>query len=152
MLLSDESEPALLLVQGHLESVSNLSVITVNSTTVLISWIPPFTLKGVPILGYNLTINNNTSGENVTMLYYTIDDYLHHMNNFTVIVIPINEVGPGHPATFIFFLVFHHLISELILSISLSCSYVHYPHTVILPSVIIQVQLLHDETSNSIIV
>ena len=107
MLSSDESEPALLLVQGHLESVSNLSVITVNSTTVLISWIPSFTLEGVPIIGYNLTINNNTSGENVTstvegsasMLYYTINDHFHHKNNFTVILIPINEVGRGHPAT-----------------------------------------------------
>ena len=51
---------------GLLESVSNL-IVTINSTTVLISWSPPFTLEGVPILGYNVTITNTTSGENETM-------------------------------------------------------------------------------------
>ena len=51
----------------RLESVSNLTVVPINSTTVLISWSPPFTLEGVPILGYNVTITNTTSGENETM-------------------------------------------------------------------------------------
>ena len=29
---------------------------------------PPFTVEGVPILGYNVTITNTTSEENETML------------------------------------------------------------------------------------
>ena len=75
----------------------------INSTTVLISWSPPFTLEGVPILGYNVTITNTTSGENETMLVedttllYSID-HPDPKNNFTVTVVPINEVGAGQPA------------------------------------------------------
>ena len=99
---------------GLLESVSNIGVnrinfthANVNSTAVLISWSPPFTLKGVPILGYNVTITNTTSGENETMLVedttllYSID-HPDSENNFTVTVVPINEVGAGQPATLVF--------------------------------------------------
>ena len=122
-LSSDESKPVLLLVQGivlrlsvlinlghsHtglLEPVSNLTVVSINSTTVLISWSPPFTLEGVPILGYNVTITNTTSEENetmsvegdTTMLYYSID-HPDPDNNFTVTVVPINGAGPGEDDT-----------------------------------------------------
>ena len=53
---------------GLLESVSNLAVTLIDSIIVLISWSPPFTLEGLPILGYNVTITNTTSGENETAL------------------------------------------------------------------------------------
>ena len=85
---------------GVLKPVKNLIVTLINSTTVLISWSPPFTLEGVPILGYNVTITN-TSGENETMLVkdttllYTV--YRKYIN-ITVTVIPINEIGAGEPA------------------------------------------------------
>ena len=84
--------------------MGNLTVTLINSTTVRISWSPPFTLEGVPILGYNVTITNYTiSGENVTMLVedttllYSFDDHPDpgSENNFTVTVVPINEVGAG---------------------------------------------------------
>ena len=84
------------------QKVSSLTVTLINSTTVLISWSPPFTLEGVPILGYNVTIINTTSGENETKLVedttllYSID-HPDPENNFTVIVVPINEVGAGQP-------------------------------------------------------
>ena len=106
--ISNESKPALLLVQGTrnyqdyyyrlsfeyphiniqikisglLKSVSDLNATIINSTTVLISWSPPFTLEGIPILGYNVTISNTTSSKknetlqvegDTTMLYYSID-------------------------------------------------------------------------------
>ena len=93
-------------VTGPLESVSNLTVVSINSTTVLISWSPPFTLEGVPILGYNVTITNTISGENetmsvegdTTMLYYSID-HPDPDNNFTVTVVPINGAGLGSAVT-----------------------------------------------------
>ena len=97
-----------LFLVGLLESVSNLNVTLINSTTVLISWSPPFTLEGVPILGYNVTITNTTSGENETMLVedttllYSID-HPDPENNFTVTVVPINKVGAGQPACIILF-------------------------------------------------
>ena len=89
--------------------VSNLTVVSINSTTVLISWSPPFTLEGVPILGYNVTIINTTSGENetmsvegdTTMLYYSID-HPDPDNNFTVTVVPINGAGPGESTDIVF--------------------------------------------------
>ena len=119
---TDESDPVLLLVQGILllkqnyemhnqsscagllESVSNLTVVSINSTTVLISWSPPFTLEGVPILGYNVAITNTTSEENetiletaiTTMLNYTFSiDHHDPDSEFIVTVVPINGAGPG---------------------------------------------------------
>ena len=95
-----------------MESVSNLTVTPFNSTTVLISWSPPFTLEGVPILGYNVTITNTTSGENETMLVedttllYSID-HPDSENNFTVTVVPINEVGTGQPKVHVKFALSH---------------------------------------------
>ena len=89
-----------------MESVSDLTVTPFNSTTVLISWSPPFTLEGVPILGYNVTITNTTSGENETMLVedttllYSID-HPNPENNFIVTVVPINEVGAGEPNVYV---------------------------------------------------
>ena len=83
-----------------MESVSNLTMTSINSTTVLISWSLPFTLEGVPILGYNVTITNTTSGESQTVLVedttllYSID-HPDPENSFTVTVVPINEVGAG---------------------------------------------------------
>ena len=94
------------LQTGPLDPVSDLTVVSINSTTVLISWSPPFTLEGVPILGYTVTITSTTtSGESetmsvegdTTMLYYSID-HPDTDNNFTVTVVPINEVGSGEPA------------------------------------------------------
>ena len=79
---------------GLLESVSNLAVVLINSSTVLISWSPPFTLEGVPILGYNVTVTtyNVTVFTKDVMLYHSIE----HFNNiFTVTVVPINVVGAG---------------------------------------------------------
>ena len=84
-----------------MESVSNLTVTLINSTTVLITWSPSFTLEGVPILGYNVTITNMTSRENETILVKDTT-LLYHPdpeNNFTVTVVPLNEVGAGQPAT-----------------------------------------------------
>ena len=83
---------------GLLESVNDLTATSFNSTTVLISWSPPFTLEGVPILGYNVTSDESeiisVEGD-TTMLYYSID---YSDNTFTVTVVPINRAGAGQPA------------------------------------------------------
>ena len=86
-----------------LESVSDLHSAVINSTAVLITWKPPFTLEGVPILSYNVTISNTISGENETIpvedttLLYSIDTN----NSHTATVVPINEAGKGDPALII---------------------------------------------------
>ena len=84
---------------GLLDSVSDLTVDPINSTTVLISWSPPFTLERIPILSYvyNVTITNTTSEENeilerenTTALYYMFSiDHPDPDNIFTVTVVPI---------------------------------------------------------------
>ena len=83
----------------------------INSTTVFISWSPPFTLEGVPILGYKITITNTTSGENKMMLaedtshtslQYSIEWDPDPENNFTVTVVPSNDVGAGKLTELIF--------------------------------------------------
>ena len=98
---------------GVLKSVSNLNATIINSTTVLISWSPPFTLEGIPILGYNVTITNTTSSEknetlqvegDTTMLYYSIDHSDPDCDsNFTVTVVSVNILGAGEPATITFY-------------------------------------------------
>ena len=101
---------------GLLKSVRDLNATIINSTTVLISWSPPFTLDGVPILGYNVTISTSCSGENetlsvegdTTMLYYSIEsirmviDHPDPDSNFTVTVVSANMLGAGEPATITF--------------------------------------------------
>ena len=90
-------------ITGLLDSVNDLAVEPINSTTIKISWSPPFTLDQVPILGYTVTITNVTSGENevlementtTTNYVFAIDDP-DPGDNFTVTVIPINVVGAG---------------------------------------------------------
>ena len=87
------------IYSGLLESVSNLTVTLINSTTVLISWSPPFTLEGVPILGYNVTITSATNVASVTVnntsLYYQC-----HESSMNITVVAVNGAGDGYPATF----------------------------------------------------
>ena len=98
---------ACIIYVGLLESVGDISMFLVNSTTALISWSPPFTLEGVPILGYNVTIANTMSEENETQfvgettLLYSINGS-NLDTNFTVVVVPINVVGAGQPAHQVF--------------------------------------------------
>ena len=111
---------------GLLESVSDLTVVSINSTTVLISWSPPFTLEGVPILGYNVTITNTTSEENetiletanTTMLNYTFSiDHPDPDSEFLVTVVPINEAGPGDNVTTSFSFSEHNVIKGCLLTL-----------------------------------
>ena len=70
----------------------------INSTTVFISWSPPFTLEGVPILRYIVTIASTTSVVNVTV-NDTLLYYLCHEPSINVTVVAVNGAGDGYPAT-----------------------------------------------------
>ena len=83
----------------HSESVNNLTV--TPAAQFLFSWTPPFTLEGLPIHGYNVTVTNTLNRKsktffvvNTTQLVYVIDNPDPN-DNFTVSVFPINAVGPG---------------------------------------------------------
>ena len=111
-----------------LESVSNLTVTPLNSTTVLISWSPPFTLERVDILGYNVTITNTISGESeiffvkdtTTLLYPTDPE-----NSFIVTVVPINEVGAGNNTLLLFGIITSEFINSVELFFFLHGVYFH---------------------------
>ena len=111
-------------------------MVSIDSTTVLISWSPPFTLEGVPILGYNVTITNTTSeeneileSENTTMLNYifSLDDPDPN-SNFTVTVIPIYKTD-DQPKTTIAFMISYDIQgdwSQIINLCTTICFHMYY--------------------------
>ena len=56
---------------GTLSSIGNLSHSFINSSTINISWSPPFTLPGTAITGYNISVTSNGTTTN----YFTSDSY-----------------------------------------------------------------------------
>ena len=57
---------------GPLSSVGGLSYSFINSSTVDITWSPPFTLPGTNIIGYNISVATNTS----TVEAFTPNNYI----------------------------------------------------------------------------
>ena len=52
-------------------AVGDLSSFFINSSTIIISWSPPFTLPGTAITGYNLSVTSNGTTTN----YFTSDSH-----------------------------------------------------------------------------
>ena len=66
-------------VSGQLPSVGSLSTF-INSSTIIISWSPPFTLPGTTITGYNISVTSNGT----TNEYFTLNNYyLLQLSNIT---------------------------------------------------------------------
>ena len=57
---------------GQLSSVDGLSYSFIDSSTINISWSPPFTLPGTHITGYNISV---TTSNGTTTDYYTSNSY-----------------------------------------------------------------------------
>ena len=60
------------LISGPLSSVDDLSYSFIDSSTINISWSPPFTLPGTHITGYNISV---TTSNGTTTDYYTSNSY-----------------------------------------------------------------------------
>ncbi len=60
------------LISGPLSSVDGLSYSFIDSSTINISWSPPFTLPGTHITGYNISV---TTSNGTTTDYYTSNSY-----------------------------------------------------------------------------
>ncbi|XP_019853923.1 PREDICTED: uncharacterized protein LOC109583152 [Amphimedon queenslandica] len=98
------SNVATLIIQGLLDSVSDLDYTFINGSSVLLTWTAPYTLDNVPITGYYIvngsvkitTPNNNT---NITLSTTNPDPCV--LNN--VSVSPINGVGIGSSNSIIFY-------------------------------------------------
>ena len=91
---------------GALEAVGQLDVSMMNKTVVHIFWNPPFTLKGMSILHYEVSILNRATGNETletipgseTTLQYDTD-HLVPGTNMTATVVAFYEFGPGKPAS-----------------------------------------------------
>ena len=67
-----------------------------DSCTVKVFWDPPFTLQGVPILGYNINITNVITGEifSTTTKYTSIQISLEYSMDITIAA--VNGAGQGN--------------------------------------------------------
>ena len=93
--------PVMLRIQGRLEAPYGLTAVQSNdSCCYRFNWSPPFTLPGVPILGYNINITNNK--ENVLRINFintTQWEYCPGLfGNNNVNIAAVNSVGEGTTA------------------------------------------------------
>ena len=91
--------PVILRIQGRLKAPNNLTAVKSNDSCCYhFNWSPPFTLPGVPILGYNISITNKTNGnvlqtnvKNTTQWEYCPEEFGDHI----ISVAAVNSVGEG---------------------------------------------------------
>ena len=97
---------AMIYVQGLLSAVTNLSshvTLDCNSATLLITWIPPPTLQGVPIKNNSINISRLDDGESVNSntTIGNISKYRYNASNqlgetLVIAVTPVNDAGQGN--------------------------------------------------------
>ena len=87
-----------ILVTGLLEAPTDVSI-EVGVENMTLSWSPPFTLDGVPILQYTVYIINQTNSQtlNTTNTHVTLEK---SCTNTAYQISAWNEVGEGNKATY----------------------------------------------------
>jgi hypothetical protein len=88
-----------LRIQGLLEAPRGVTVETVGIETVNVSWSPPFTLDGVPILHYSVYVTSGglTAQYNITEMHITLR---RPCASTTYQISGWNEVGEGNATTY----------------------------------------------------
>ncbi|XP_019857430.1 PREDICTED: uncharacterized protein LOC109585745 [Amphimedon queenslandica] len=89
------SDPVVLLIQGTLGSFE-LTKVTNGPCEVKITWNSPFTLPGVPILGYQINITNQDTGTKDIIFTKNRNISLILDYNYTVAVSGVNSAGVGN--------------------------------------------------------
>ena len=99
----------IILFIGLLNMVGDLSYNFINLTSLNVTWSAPYTLDGVDILGYNITITNTSNG-NIYHTYFTQNTQYVISNNdgdpcteLTVTISSYNGAGIGDMISFNFF-------------------------------------------------
>jgi hypothetical protein len=94
-----EVRSAPLLIQGKLDGVGDLMTQPDGPCCINITWSPPYTLSGVPILGYNINITqydqlivSNTTDGNTTEWRYCPEK----SGEYIISVGAVNGVGEGN--------------------------------------------------------
>ena len=91
--------PVILRIQGRLEPVNSLTAVLSNgSCCYQFYWTPPFTLPGVPILGYNINVTNfnNSTVLQIDVTATTRWEYCPaDLGFYNVSIAAVNNVGEG---------------------------------------------------------
>ncbi|XP_019850862.1 PREDICTED: uncharacterized protein LOC109581296 [Amphimedon queenslandica] len=95
---SQSTSAAKLLVQGLLSGVANVAITQFNSTTLILQYLAPFTLAGIPILYYNILILPTNLSVNITdtQFHLHISEYC---ISYNISITPWNIVGMGNATT-----------------------------------------------------
>ena len=102
--VGDFSPPSVILrIQGRLGAPNYLTAVQSNDSCCYhFNWSPPFTLPGVPILGYNINVTNKTNGVvlhtktvTATECEYCPEEFGDHIINAAA----VNGVGEGEVDT-----------------------------------------------------
>ena len=82
-------------LKGLLQAPTDISVETVGVDGIIVSWSPPFTLEGVPILHYSVYITSQGVSEqrNTTETHITLE---RPCGSTTYQISAWNEVGEGN--------------------------------------------------------
>ena len=96
--------PVMLRIQGRLEAPYGLAAVQSNdSCCYRLNWLPPFTLPGVPILGYNINVTNNDDGADVLQINVSNTTQWEYCPGFfgnnNVNIAAVNDVGEGQIST-----------------------------------------------------
>ena len=88
-----------ILLNVHFKGV--LSSIELNITKkdpciIEVFWDPPFTLKGVPILGYNINITNINTGEKSSIFKQDISIQVPLGYDYNISIAAVNGAGEGY--------------------------------------------------------
>ena len=93
----------ILRIQGRLEAPNNLTTVKSNDSCCYhFYWSPPFTLPGVPILGYNINVTNDNDGADVSQINISNTTQWEYcpqeFGNNNVNIAAVNSVGEGTTA------------------------------------------------------
>ena len=100
--------PVMLRIQGRLEAPYGLTAVQSNGSSCCyrFNWFPPFTLPGVPILGYNINVTNKNNNNGANVLQINVSNTTTEweycpkkFDNHTVGVAAVNKVGEGQIST-----------------------------------------------------
>ena len=91
-------DPVILRIQSRLESVNLSKAESNDSCCYYFNWLPPLTLPGVPILGYNINVTNNDGAilSNDTGTATKWEYCPKEFGDNNVSVAAVNTVGEGH--------------------------------------------------------
>ena len=90
----------------YIQFIGLLSSIELNITrkdpcTIEVYWNPPYTLKGVPILGYNINITNINTREPLRSFIYYTRIQLSLGNDYNISIAAVNGAGEGNKSIII---------------------------------------------------